>query len=67
MGIDCSENCGATDADADGVGDLCDVCPDTPLDVVVRPDGSPRSDLDGDCDVDLQDFALFQQDFFGPG
>jgi hypothetical protein len=26
----------------------------------------PRGDLDGDCDVDLADFALFQRSFTGP-
>lgn len=54
------------DSDGDGVGDVCDRCPDTPPGSAVQSDGSPRSDLDGDCDVDLRDYSIFQNDFFGP-
>jgi len=54
------------DADGDGVGDACDVCPDTPPSQSVGPDGRPQGDFDGDCDVDLMDYAVFQQNFGGP-
>ena len=32
----------------------------------LQPDGTLRGDLDGDCDVDLADYLIFQQDFTGP-
>ncbi|MCK4660115.1 MAG: hypothetical protein KAV82_11390, partial [Phycisphaerae bacterium] len=60
------------DGDGDGVIDDCDGCPDDPyktnpglcgcgvLDVI--PDG----DLDTDCDVDLDDYVVFQACFGGP-
>jgi hypothetical protein len=70
------------DFDCDGVGDACDgdiendgvpnesdVCNRTPLTVLpeyVEPDGSVKGDLDGDCDVDLNDFAMMQVRFTGP-
>lgn len=66
-------------ADFDGEGDACDpdidddgvlneedVCDFSPLGVSVRPDGTFRADADGDCDVDLADFAVFAAEFTGP-
>ncbi len=71
------------DFDADGTGDACDpdidddgianeadVCDCTPPWIepaLVEPDGSVKGDLDGDCDVDLEDFGLMQVRFTGPG
>ncbi len=60
------------DSDGDWVGDACDQCPDTPPGVLVDPSGCARStqtireDLDGDSDVDVQDFQMFQACFNGP-
>ncbi len=54
------------DEDGDGVPDDQDVCCGTPLGVVVDETGRPIGDLDGDCDVDLNDFALMQTNFTGP-
>ncbi|MCK4660422.1 MAG: thrombospondin type 3 repeat-containing protein, partial [Phycisphaerae bacterium] len=70
------------DFDNDGVGNVCDddidndgvlndddVCDYTPLGLppeLIEPDGSVLGDLDGDCDVDLDDFALMQARFTGP-
>jgi hypothetical protein len=78
-GPDCSVPCG-DDFDGDSVGDFCDddidgdgvlnaedVCDYTPPGVIVGSDGTPRADLDMDCDVDLADYALFQAAFSGPG
>jgi hypothetical protein len=76
---DIAVECG-DDFDGDGVGDNCDddldgdgvlndddVCDYTPLGAIVGCNGALRTDLDGDCDTDLADFALFQADFAGPG
>ena len=52
--------------DQDGVGDACDVCPNTPSGDAVNAHGRSKGDLDDDCDVDLDDFSLFQQNFHGP-
>ncbi len=57
---------GAADRDGDGVDDSVDVCPNTPPGVLVDAQGRPRGDLDGDCDVDLDDFELFQASYTGP-
>ncbi len=70
----------STDCDDDGLIDECDpdiddddvlngddVCDFTPPTEYVEPDGSLLGDLDGDCDVDLDDFALFLTRFTGAG
>jgi hypothetical protein len=54
------------DEDGDGVSDDQDVCCGTPLGVAVDETGRPIGDLDGDCDVDLEDWALMQLNFTGP-
>ncbi len=54
------------DEDGDGVPDEQDVCCGTPLGVIVDETGRPIGDLDGDCDVDLADYALMQGNFTGP-
>ncbi|MFH0980366.1 MAG: thrombospondin type 3 repeat-containing protein [Planctomycetota bacterium] len=57
------------DIDNDGVLNDADVCDYTPTSLPVQyvePDGSVKGDLDGDCDVDLADYALMQQRFTGP-
>lgn len=56
----------AGDADLDGVDDAADVCCDTPAGTPVDEFGRPTADLDGDCDVDLLDFAEMQDGFTGP-
>ena len=56
----------ATDSDGDGVDDSIDVCPNTPPGVAVDTEGRPLADLDGDCDGDLMDYAIFQSGFTGP-
>jgi hypothetical protein len=46
-----------------------DVCDYTPLVLPpesIEPDGSVRGDLDGDCDVDMDDFNILQQRSTGP-
>lgn len=58
--------CCNMDADCDGVVDAVDVCPNTPAGVQVDADGRPIGDLDGDCDNDLDDFAIFSRGFTGP-
>ncbi len=57
------------DIDGDGVPNDNDVCDYTPPGLppeLIEPDGSVLGDLDGDCDVDLDDFALMQARFTGP-
>ena len=70
------------DFDGDGLGDACDpdidddgvlneadACDYTPLSLpgeYVEPDGSVKGDMDGDCDVDMSDFAAMQLRFTGP-
>ncbi len=54
------------DEDGDGVPDDQDVCCGTPLGVAVDETGRPIGDLDGDCDVDLADWAMMQVNFTGP-
>ncbi len=56
----------AVDSDGDGVDDAHDMCNNTPTDTAVDLEGRPRGDLDQDCDIDLDDFARFQQGFTGP-
>ena len=57
------------DIDNDGVLNDVDVCDFTPHPLppgaVLLPNGTLRGDLDGDCDVDLADYAILQQDFTG--
>ncbi len=61
-----------SDIDNDGVPNESDVCDYTPLGFapVLDPEsclyGTLRGDYDGDCDVDLFDYLMFQQDFTGP-
>ncbi|HUU84086.1 MAG TPA: thrombospondin type 3 repeat-containing protein [Phycisphaerae bacterium] len=59
------------DIDDDDVLNDDDVCDKTPLGMTPILDGSClhgtlRGDYDGDCDVDLADYAAFQLDFSGP-
>lgn len=56
----------AVDTDGDGVDDVIDVCDNTPPGIAVDAQGRPRGDLDRDCDVDLDDFAIFQGNMTGP-
>jgi hypothetical protein len=57
---------GDTDLDDDGVDDCEDACRGTPAGIPVDSEGRPVGDADEDCDVDMDDFALFQQSFMGP-
>lgn len=61
-GDDCDD-----DADDDGVLNDADGCDFTPLGAPIQPNGTLLTDADGDCDVDLHDFAVFQQERTGPG
>ena len=54
------------DPDGDGVHFDDDVCPNTDPDVTTDAQGRPLGDLDGDCNVDLADFAIMQANFRGP-
>jgi hypothetical protein len=54
------------DIDGDGVPNVIDVCDFTPPGVPVDDQGRPRADLNLDCEVDLRDFAIFQNSMFGP-
>ncbi len=54
------------DIDDDGVLNAQDVCDHTPLGRTVDAQGRPLSDIDQDCDTDLEDFAHFEQGFTGP-
>lgn len=54
------------DIDSDGVPNAEDVCVYGPVGAPVDCEGRPRGDMDGDCDIDLADFAIFQKYFTGP-
>jgi hypothetical protein len=54
------------DGDADGVGDACDLCSDTPPGGRVGASGCAPMDFNHDGDVDLGDFGQFQVCFNGP-
>ena len=56
----------APDCDGDGIFDGKDVCPCVLAPGGVDDDGRPLGDLDGDCDVDMDDFTIMQQNFTGP-
>jgi hypothetical protein len=56
----------AIDSDGDGVDDTIDVCCETPPNITVDSEGRPLGDLDGDCDVDQDDFGIMQRNFTGP-
>ena len=51
------------DDDNDGVEDAYDVCPVTPGAEYVDEEGRPKADLDGNCEVNLSDFATFALDY----
>lgn len=57
------------DIDNDGVPNESDVCDYTPITLppeLIELNGGVLGDLDGDCDVDLVDYAIMQQRFTGP-
>jgi hypothetical protein len=51
------------DIDNDGVPNDVDVCDFTPCGAVVQPNGTLKSDLDGDCDVDNDDLLILQSEW----
>lgn len=60
------DDAAAPQADADGDGVICgDVCPATPLGAPVDAEGRPIADLNGDCQVDMADFAIVQLSYDG--
>jgi len=56
----------ADDPDEDNLFGCDDICPTAPASAGVDSEGRPLGDLDGDCDVDLIDFGVFQGNFSGP-
>ncbi|MCH9003473.1 MAG: hypothetical protein IIC02_12955 [Planctomycetes bacterium] len=60
------------DDDGDGVPNMFDVCDFTPPGAAIVTDpqsplfGTLRHDSDGDCDCDLADYAMFQNELTGP-
>lgn len=44
-------NVSQTDADRDGVGDACDLCPGTPLGAITDQNGCSAAQVDGDSDT----------------
>ncbi len=79
-GLDTLLICNGNDFDEDGLPDACDpdidndgvtnqndYCSFSPTGSDVSCDGGPVGDFDHDCDVDLADFAIFEQNFTGPG
>lgn len=60
------DDAAASLVDADGDGVVCgDVCPDTQPGALVDSEGRPIADLNGDCRVDLADFAIVQLSYDG--
>ncbi|MHC4675505.1 MAG: glycosyl hydrolase [Planctomycetota bacterium] len=62
-------NAANADADADGVGDTCDICPGTIPGATVDGRGCPpiiNCDFNNDGDVDQEDFGRFQACLTGP-
>jgi hypothetical protein len=55
----------STDTDGDGISDSLDVCCDTQPGATVDSSGRPIGDFDEDCDVDLDDFMIFSNNFTG--
>jgi predicted CXXCH cytochrome family protein len=55
------------DTDGDGLGDVCDSCPEVPAPAGVDGFGRSLGGVDLDCDVDLDDLALFNICMAGPG
>jgi len=53
------------DIDNDGVVNDLDVCDYTPLGASVAPNGTFHADADRDCDVDLHDHAILQNELTG--
>ena len=66
VALACVSPAWADDVDGDGVDDTIDVCNNTPPGTTVDTAGRPWGDLDQDCDNDLDDYALYQQEFTGP-
>jgi hypothetical protein len=54
------------DPDSDDVWGCDDICPTSPAPAGVDSEGRPLGDLDMDCDVDLGDHAIMQENFSGP-
>jgi len=54
------------DSDGDEVGDPCDSCPEVGAPGGVDAFGRSLGTIDLDCDVDLDDYALFAQCMSGP-
>ena len=54
------------DPDGDGVVGCADACPTSSAPAGVDPEGRPLGDIDGDCDVDLLDYAILQENLTGP-
>jgi hypothetical protein len=71
VGDACEDSEGDADTDGDGVPDVDDVCDFTPpgatvITTVGHPlRGTLRADIDGDCDVDANDFNLFTSQLYG--
>ncbi len=54
------------DIDGDGIPNARDACFFTPIGTVPDASGTFAADLDDDCDVDLRDFNILQQQLTGP-
>ncbi len=55
-----------SDIDNDGVGNEPDVCDYTPPGTEVDEGGRPLGDVNLDCDADLRDYAILQNNLTGP-
>lgn len=73
VGCDCradTANITQADRDVDGVGDVCDLCPNAvpaaPVDADGCPDPSIPGDFDHDGDVDQDDVNAFETCASGP-